>query len=60
MTADLKTIDLQSSKFAQILTREHGLDTLKDGTLYVISGNNPQWEEMVEKIKVHIQENLFE
>lgn len=59
MTADLKTIDLQSIKFAQLITREHGLDTLNDGTLYVITGNNPQWEEMVEKIKVHIQGSIF-
>ena len=60
MTADLKTIDLKSSKFAQLITREHGLDTLNDGTLYVITGNNPQWEEMVEKIKVHIQDSIFD
>lgn len=43
MIADLNKIQLGSSFFAKIICREKSIGKLRDGTIYVLTGNKSEW-----------------
>ena len=55
MIADLNQIKFDSSFFAKLICREHSIDGLLDGTLYVLTGNKSEWNEAVVKVQESIQ-----
>lgn len=55
MIADLNKIQLDSSFFAKIICREKTIDDLRDGTIYVLTGNRSEWNEAVMKMQESIK-----
>lgn len=55
MIADLNQLKFDSSFFAKLICREHSIDGLRDGTLYVLTANKNEWNEAVVKVQESIQ-----
>lgn len=55
MIADLNKIQLGSSFFAKIICREKSIGKLRDGTIYVLTGNKSEWNEAVVKMQESIK-----
>lgn len=47
MIADLNTLQFDSSSFAKIICRERAIENLRDGTLYVVTANERDWEDAI-------------
>lgn len=50
MVAGLNSLSLNSSFFADIICRDKALSNLKDGTLYVFTRQQTEWERMVNSV----------
>lgn len=51
MIASLNNISLDSSFFADIVYRKEALNNLKDGTIYVFTRNQPEWNDQVVSVQ---------
>ena len=47
MVADLNILQFDSSSFAKIICRERAIENLRDGTLYVVTANERDWEDAI-------------
>ncbi len=54
MIADINKIQLGSSFFAKIICREKTIANFRDGTIYVLTGNQSEWNEAV----IRMQESI--
>jgi hypothetical protein len=55
MTADLNQLKFDSRLFARLICREQAIDALEDSTLYILTDDNKEWNEAVQKVRESIQ-----
>ena len=57
MIADLNQLKFDSSFFAKLICRERAIDDLNDGTLYILTYNQDEWNNAVLTVQESIKQS---
>ena len=57
MIADLNILQFGSHFFAKLICRERAIKGLHDGTLYILTGNRCEWNDVVLKVQESIKQS---